>query len=188
MHSTACVHIGFVHFFGGVFVYGNGNQVPHKFMVMILQCKNCRTHKKSTIPCVLSLTIAKQFKIHKNETNTKMGDTSSEMTETFQTTGAQIFDRDPKPTAKLFIQLRVPRREYCYFKQFTLKDVKTWWPISETGYKLTDQANLLSALRGCCNQPCREEGDYMILTEVNFLHAHVNFLKLYAWRGCAASG
>ena len=155
---------------------------------MILQCKNCRTHKKSTIPCVLSLTIAKQFKIHKNETNTKMGDTSSEMTETFQTTGAQIFDRDPKPTAKLFIQLRVPRREYCYFKQFTLKDVKTWWPISETGYKLTDQANLLSALRGCCNQPCREEGDYMILTEVNFLHAHVNFLKLHAWRGCAASG
>ena len=93
-----------------------------------------------------------------------MGDSSSE-TEIFHTTGTQIFDRNPKPAAKLSIELRVPRREYCYIKGLTLKDVKSLWPISETGYKSKDQANLLSDLQRFSNQPCREERDYMIVTE-----------------------
>ena len=146
---------------------------------MILQVQN--TQKQPS----LTLAMAKQFEIthKKNETNTKMGDTSSETTETFQMTGAQIFDRNHRHTATLSIQLRVPRREYHYLKQLSLKDVKIWWPIKETGYKLIDLNTLLSDIQGFCNQQCCEEGDYVTVTE-EYRQPKSGFPGRYYSKGC----
>ena len=72
---------------------------------------------------------------------------------------------DHTPAAKLSIEVYVPRREFKYFEGFTLKDVKAWWPVSQTGYKSSDQADLLAALQRFSEQPHREESDYVVVTE-----------------------
>ena len=75
------------------------------------------------------------------------------------------FWTDHTPAAKLSIDVKVPRREFKYFEGLTLKDVKAWWPVSQTGYKSSDQADLLADLQRFCKQPHREEGDYVVVTE-----------------------
>ena len=60
-----------------------------------------------------------------------MDDSSSDTT-----TAPHGFDwSDAAPAPELNIHLRVPRREYYYFKdKFDLKAVKEAWPCAATGY------------------------------------------------------
>jgi hypothetical protein len=93
-----------------------------------------------------------------------MDDSSSDTT---CTTAPHGFDwSDAAPAPELEIHLRVPRREYYYFKdKFDLKAVKESWPCAATGYTKEDQVNLLSKLQRFYKQPRREDGDCVVVTE-----------------------
>ena len=90
-----------------------------------------------------------------------MDDSSSDTT-----TAPPGFDWSGSGRAQeISLELRAPRREYFYFKKFDLKKIKEAWPCGDTGYTKQDQENLLKDLKRFYNQPHREDGDYVIVTE-----------------------
>lgn len=63
------------------------------------------------------------------------------------------------------IDLRVPRREYHYFRKWGVAEVEAVWPCSDTGCTRQDHENLVSDLQRFYKQPHREQGDHVVVTE-----------------------
>jgi len=68
------------------------------------------------------------------------------------------------PTANQELEVRVPRREYDYFRMWGLGDVRATWPHN-AGYTPADKQSLLADLQKFYEQPRRVEGDFMVVTE-----------------------
>ena len=86
-----------------------------------------------------------------------MDDSSSDDTST--TTATSQFNwSNLTPHPEFSLTLHVPRREYHYYKGWTIKEIKAAWPCSDTGYTKEDQANLSKDLQRFYAQPSRDDG------------------------------
>lgn len=66
---------------------------------------------------------------------------------------------------KKSIDVAIPRNVYCFFKDWTLKDIEKEWPATETGYSKDDQMQFYRAIRCFYDQDYREDGDTVWVTE-----------------------
>jgi hypothetical protein len=91
---------------------------------------------------------------------------SSTVDDSSSDTGILRFDwSDATPPSTLTLDVPVPRREYYYYKNLTLKDIKQLWPCASTGWTKEEQETVLSAVSKLHKQPHEDDGDFVIVTE-----------------------
>ena len=71
---------------------------------------------------------------------------------------------DTTPAEPQTIEVRVPRRTWCWLQTWTLKDVKAMRPCDKKWTK-EDQRQLLANLKRVLAQPTRVDGDWIYVTE-----------------------
>ena len=71
---------------------------------------------------------------------------------------------DVTPAEQLTIEVRIPRRTWCWLQTWTLKDVKAMRPCDKKWNK-EDQRQLLANVKRVLAQPTRVDGEYVYVTE-----------------------
>ena len=71
---------------------------------------------------------------------------------------------DTTPAEPLTIEVRVPRRTWCWLQTWTLKDVKAMRKCDKKWTK-EDQRQLLANVKRVLAQPARVDGEYVFVTE-----------------------
>ena len=74
---------------------------------------------------------------------------------------------DMTPAEQLIIEVRVPRRTWCWFQTWTLKEVKAMRPCDKKWSK-EDQREVLASLKRVLAQPTRVDGEYVYIAEQYF--------------------
>ena len=88
------------------------------------------------------------------------------MTSHAQANPVEAFDwADRAPPSHQTLEVRIPRREYDFFRTWNLADVESTWQREATGYTQVDQQDATRDLSKFYQQPRRYGGDVVVVAE-----------------------